>query len=805
MAKRVGYSSENSSAAPARQARIADNSILISEVNEPEGIQLGTVLKIIRRRPRVFLATLAGVTIISTGVNLYLRLFQPVFQGAFTLLINDPISATSGGDNAGSEAVGIGAVALNRTRQDVPTLIEVLESPLVLDPVREKLSREWPDRKSPIFNVSQDRGSRTSGASGILDVTIQGIDLSMLKDALLVTQKAYLEWSLQQRRERLREAVRFLDEQAPELQAKASSIRGELQAFRLKNRLLGPEEEAAATRTQIETLRNALINQQAELGRLQRLREEVSTGKLVTRNFSSGSNDGGGGTGTSGGTTVELTVPDQALLEELSKLDAQIAEARSRYTPDSPILLQLESARNSLVPQLQAKQLDAIDAALSQYASSIRTTQAQISQLELRFNTQPGLLREYEALQQKLTIAEGSLESYLRAREQFQLEIAQNTTPWKVIAAPTVLPHPVEPNLARGLVQGVLLGVLAGVGAALLRDRLDHVFHSPGEVRDDLDEVLLGHVPYISVFSGLRRDKRFILEKLNNDPQSGGITSYERFHYQEAFRNLATSLRFLNTDQPLRAIALTSSIPSEGKSLSVILLAKTLSELGQRVLLIDADLRKPQIHDRLGIDNLRGLSNLLTDEVSDWQSVLQDVQGHDNWQVITAGRRPPDPARLLSSHRMSELVQTITNSGKYDLVIYDTPPALGLADAALVAEHLDGLIILVSLARVDRSLPKEAIKRIRQAGAPILGIVTNERVSRTSSGTKDASSYNYTYGYGDDFSSAASVYAHYNNEDESQQDIQSEVEPKTGLGRYVPTGSNLKNLGKRINRWLDGR
>lgn len=805
MANGGSFSADMSAATPARQPRIADNGILIADANEPEGIQLATLLKIIRRRRRVFLATLAGVTIIGTGINVYQRVFQPVFQGAFTLLINDPISATSGGDSAGNEAVGIGAVALNRTRQDVPTLIEVLESPLVLDPVREKLNQQWPDRKPPRFNVSQDRGSRTSSAAGILDVTIQGVDRSMLKDALIVTQKAYLEWSLQQRRERLREAVRFLDEQAPELQAKASAIRGEVQAFRLKNRLLGPEEEAAATRTQIETLRNALINQEAELGRLQRLREEVSTGKLVTRNFTSGSNDSGGGSGSSGGTEVELTVPDQALLEELSKLDAQIAEARSRYTPESPILLQLESARNSLVPQLQAKQLDAIDAALSQYRSSIRTTQAQISQLEVRFSTQPGLLREYEALQQKLTIAEGSLESYLRAREQFQLEIAQNTTPWKVIAAPEILPDPVEPNLARGLIQGVLLGVLAGIGAALLRDRLDHVFHSPAEVRDDLDEVLLGHVPYISIFSGLRRDKRFILESLDSESQNGGITSYERFHYQEAFRNLATSLRFLSTDQPLRAIALTSSIPSEGKSLSVILLAKTLSELGQRVLLVDADLRKPQIHDRLGIDNLRGLSNLLTDEVSDWQSLLQDVQGHDNWQVITAGRRPPDPARLLSSRRMSELVQTITNSNKYDLVIYDTPPALGLADAALVAEHLDGLIILVSLARVDRSLPKEAIKRMRQAGAPILGIVTNERVSRSSSGAQDATSYNYTYGYGDDFSSAASVFAHYNNDEETQLDTQQDPGEKTGWQKYAPTGRNLKELSRKINRWLDGR
>jgi capsular exopolysaccharide synthesis family protein len=185
-------------------------------------------------------------------------------------------------------------------------------------------------------------------------------------------------------------------------------------------------------------------------------------------------------------------------------------------------------------------------------------------------------------------------------------------------------------------------------------------------------------------------------------------------------------------------------MPAEGKSLVNVLLAKTLCEMGQRVLLVDADLRKPQIHHRLGVNNLTGLSNLLTESDLHWQDAIQAVAGYEGWSVLTAGRQPPDPARLLSSLRMHSLVSELANSGAFDLILYDTPPVLGLADAALVAEHLDGLMLLVSLDRVDRGMPRESINRIRSSGAALLGLVTNAVKQEKASN----SSYGYGYGYG---------------------------------------------------------
>ncbi len=301
------------------------------------------------------------------------------------------------------------------------------------------------------------------------------------------------------------------------------------------------------------------------------------------------------------------------------------------------------------------------------------------------------------------------------------------------------------------------------------------------------------------------------------DQDSRREQRYQRFFYQEAFRNLFTSIRFLNSDRPLRTIAITSSLPAEGKSLVNVLLAKTLSEMGQRVLLIDADLRKPQMHTRLGLNNLRGLSNLLAEDGQHWREVVQSFPGHDNWSVITAGRRPPDPARLLSSQRMHALVQELANGGDFDLVLFDTPPVLGLADASLVAEHCDGLMLLVSLNRVDRGLPKESVARIRTSGAPLLGIVTNAIKA-----DKQSDGYGYGYGYGGygyggygyAAYDASAAYAHYAEPDAGESEAgvaQSDRDPaghpseKKAMRRAKPRfwKIQLRQQSQKLMRWLD--
>ncbi len=762
------------------------------------GLNLQSFVKVISRRRRLFLVTVVGVTLASALVTVHRRITSPVFRGGFTLLLSDPVNEAR--ETSGE---GIGSVAQNLTRVDVPTLITVLQSPAVLEPVYLEIAKRYPDSPPPSINVSllsTGSGQQNILASGVLRVEGKGNDADVVRSALQLTEKAYLDWALTRRREKFTEGIRFLDEQSPVLRAKNNELQAELERFRTTNNVVEPIEEASGVRSEADTLRTKLLTQEAERNRLLRVRTDVASGRLTTRSFSSGSTDSGD---EGSGTSVTVGVPNQSKLEELTRLETQIAEAQSIYKPGTPILQNLIAARDRLRPELQRKELETIDAALQQYNESINSTRQQINQLDRRFKLQPALLREYEDLQRQLKVSQENLDNYLKSREDFQLEIAQNNAPWRVIAPSTVDMVPVEPTISRGLLQGLLLGLVAGTGVAFLRDRLDHVFHSPSEVRDELKQPLLGHVPFIPLFESVQRQKRFMLSQL--DEAQEGAAGYQRFYYQEAIRNLYTSLRFLSTDKPVRSVAVTSSLPSEGKSLMLVLLAKTLSELGKRVLVVDMDLRLPQIHHRLGLNNLEGVSNLLTDDKRHWQDVVQDVPNYPNWQVLTAGPRPPDPPRLLSSDRMASLAKELVEQGNYDLVLYDTPPALGLADATLVAEHLDGILLVVSLNKVGRGLPAEAIRRIQVAGAPLLGVVTNARVAKTSAASA-TEGYGYGSSYGGRYTTnsldaaldpgTAISYYHNGREPSEQQ--------RGGLAAVVPNRSNLKRWQKGLKQWIDG-
>ena len=179
------------------------------------------------------------------------------------------------------------------------------------------------------------------------------------------------------------------------------------------------------------------------------------------------------------------------------------------------------------------------------------------------------------------------------------------------------------------------------------------------EIESEIKVPILGNVPYVEYFADVRENKKSIIEVFTGDNDLNTIDSYDKFFYQEALRNIYTSIRFANTDKSLKVVVLTSSIPKEGKSLTNILLAKTLCDMGLKVLQIDADLRKPQLHLRLGLNNITGLSNILTDKEIKISEATQKIPGFENWDVITSGTIPPDATRLLQSERMDNFIKDL--------------------------------------------------------------------------------------------------------------------------------------------------
>jgi len=775
-------------------------------------IDLRELWRALKRRKKIVGVTAAGVLALTALITAYQRLFTPVYQGSFSLLISDPID-NEHGQGAGA-ALATGGVfeqlARNSTSNDIPTLIEVLQSPLLLKPIAERFDLTTKALAGRISIATG--GEKRKEAEGVLNVSLTGRQPKEDQRLLIAISEAYLQAALQQRQQRLNDGLSFLNKQAPALQERTAKLQSELAQFRERNNLLEPTAEGAALKERTAQLEAQGLALQAERSRLLKVRSAIAQGRISARGFQEAiSTSSTGGVGQQG---LAISDRDQSLLQQMQTLEGELAAARGTYRANSSRVRSLEARLAQLQPLLRTNQLEAVDAALALNAGRLATAQSQQNALNDRFLKQPALIKQYETLQDKLKIAQQNLAGLVSARETFQLELAQRSVPWRVIAPPTINPSPIKPSVPRNLALGTVLGLVAGAGAGLLRDRLDHVFHHPGEVKDELGLPLLGHIPHVEFFKGVREDKRFLLQELDQSVSTGGDQQarYQRFFYQEAFRNLYTSLRFLNSDRPLKSVALTSSLPAEGKSLVNVLLAKTLSEMGQRVLLIDADLRKPQMHHRLGMNNLTGLSNVLTDDGQRWQDAVQRVPGYENWSVITAGRRPPDPTRLLSSQRMHQLVGELTSSGHYDLVVFDTPPALGLADAALVAEHCDGLMLLVSLSRVDRGLPREAVQRIRSSGAPLLGVITNAIKEENQGGAAYGygyGKYGYGYGYGGYGYAAydtSAAYSYYAEEDAPKPKQPVTLNPAAAddlQARFKRWTVTAEERRRQFMRWLD--
>jgi polysaccharide biosynthesis transport protein len=205
--------------------------------------------------------------------------------------------------------------------------------------------------------------------------------------------------------------------------------------------------------------------------------------------------------------------------------------------------------------------------------------------------------------------------------------------------------------------------------------------------------------------------------------------------FLESFYTLDANLRLLGTDNPIRSITITSASPADGKSSIAAHLAWAAVAMGRKVLLIDTDLRRPQVHRWFNLPNLRGLSNGITSDV-DIHSLIQESPQDPNLSLLAAGPLPPSPGRLLSSNKMRSLIQQMTE--EYDLVICDAPPVV-FADAKLTAAHTDGILLVVGVGKTDRTHVLKSLEDLKgNAQCPVLGVVANGVKS-----TESASSYYY--------------------------------------------------------------
>jgi capsular exopolysaccharide synthesis family protein len=406
----------------------------------------------------------------------------------------------------------------------------------------------------------------------------------------------------------------------------------------------------------------------------------------------------------------------------LALLQATKASYAGRYGPEHPkqieINTQIDNARRRLVAE-RTKVLESIrndySATLAQersFASQLQEQQSAVNDLDKKGG-------DYKILQRKVDSERAVYQSLLQQQKELSVTANSRANNVQVMDKAEVPGAPILPNPRKDWITAVLAGLTLAIGLAFGIEYLDDTVKTPDDVRR-LNLPLLGLVPAVS-------GERVPI-----------LTQAVPHDFGEAFRSLRTSLVFTSGADRTRLIAVTSSQPLEGKTTTAANLAMALALGGSRVLLIDADMRRPGMHKTLGIENNVGLSHILVAQARIRDAVQKTSE--PNLIAISAGRTPPNPSELLASDRMNNLLANL-RTGPFDWVIIDTPPVLAVTDAVILARQVTGVVFVIGSEMTRRIHSQRALETI-QGGHPVSVTAVLNRVNF------DRNKYYYSRYYG---------------------------------------------------------
>jgi capsular exopolysaccharide synthesis family protein len=322
---------------------------------------------------------------------------------------------------------------------------------------------------------------------------------------------------------------------------------------------------------------------------------------------------------------------------------------------------------------------------------------------------------------QAAAIAQAVADSLIKAVDTLEKPKLGGSSPVSLsIIKPAMAPtSPSAPNTQLNLILGLMFGVASGLGLAVLRTAIDTRIRAEADLRRVTEAPILGAIR----FDQDAVKKPLLTQAVPQSPRA------------ESFRQLRTNLQFANVSSKAKTVLVTSSLPGEGKSTTATNLAIALAQAGQSVCLVDADLRRPMVNEYLGLDRNAGLTTALVG-AADVNDLLQPW-GDDDLYVLTSGLVPPNPSELLGSDAMRDLIDRLEQA--FDVLVVDAPPLLPVTDAAVLAQHVGGVVVVVGMQSVRRHDLERSLSALSLVGADLLGVVLNRLP------VKGADAYTYSY------------------------------------------------------------
>ena len=536
------------------------------------------------------------------------------------------------------------------------------------------------------IQVEQVRGSR------LFNVSITSADPQFAARAADALAGEYVQFNLEYRTDATRKSLDFLAGEIAKQQKKVEDSERAMAEYRETNNALSLEDRQ---NTVVASLNQ--VNDQYTRVRTERIQKEAFYNQIKSLPLSS----------VGDAPAVASNAAVQSLRTRLAELQRQKAQLNERYGPKNPQVIENENAIADATKQLQAAYAAAVQTIRSDYETARATEVRLANELKQSQGAAIDLNRKnvgYTVLEREAQSNRGIYEALLQRQNELQIVSNSGGNNVRLMDRAVVPGAPFTPDVRRNYMLSTLAGLLLAVGLVLAIDYLDDTVKTPEDITRRLKLPFLGLVPAV---------------KGNNHPLLSQEVPHE---FGEAFRALRTSLVFSSGTEGTRVIGLTSAQPLEGKTTTACNMAIALAYGGSRVLLIDADMRRPSVSRTLGIENNVGLSHLLTGQATARQAIRRtNVQ---NLWVMTAGMTPPNPSELLASDRMKTLVSNV-QTGPFDWVIIDTPPVLAVTDAVIIAPWLSGVVFVIGSEMTQRRLAERAVETLLTSRPHVLGAVLN--------------------------------------------------------------------------------
>ncbi len=431
----------------------------------------------------------------------------------------------------------------------------------------------------------------------------------------------------------------------------------------------------------------------------------------------------------------------EAIETNLTNLRQRKEELLVRYQPEYPAVKAIDAQITKLESEKKNTTQRVTNVVLSNLETEYRQARAFEQQLRSAYNEQTGKMSSQNQAAIQYRIIQQEIETYKSLLAGLLQSDSQNTvvragTPNNVGVADYALAsdYPVEPRRMRTVMMAFLFSIGLGIGLSIFMEYMDDTLHNAEDIESSLRLPAVAVIPQIN---GLSRRR---LQPGSTNLQTRGtaagnpdllINADTRSPIAEAYRQLRTSVMLSTAGRPPKSLLVTSSFPSEGKTTTAINMALTLSQTGAKVIIIDADMRRPRLHTVFDLNNSNGLSTLLSSEMSE-ESVMDTIVDSPlagSLNMLTAGRVPPNPAELLGSEQMRRLLRLLETH--FDHIIIDSPPVASFTDGVLIASIVDGVLLVVHSGKSARGVAKRSKQILLDVGAKVIGVVLNRAVLRS--------------------------------------------------------------------------